>query len=100
MSTSGMGVADDFQALEQKVMRAVEIVRREREGRATAEAEVARLRERVEVQARAIEGLELERDTRATAAEATQSELALLQDERAEVRQRIERMLHQMDEML
>lgn len=100
MSTWGTGGGDDFQALEQKVMRAVEIVRREREARATAEAEVARLRERVEEQARAIEGLEGEREARTTAAEATQSELTLLQDERAEVRQRIERMLHQMDEML
>lgn len=103
MGTSGVSAissADEFQALEAKVMRAVEILKRERESRASAEAEVARLRERVEEQARAIEGLEQDRETQATAAEAAQSELAVLQDERTEVRQRIERMLHQMDELL
>ena len=40
--------ADEFQALEQKVLRAVEIVKREREARAAAEAEVASLRAQLE----------------------------------------------------
>ena len=43
--------ADEFQALEQKVLRAVEIVKREREARATAEAEVASLRAQLAEQA-------------------------------------------------
>jgi hypothetical protein len=38
--SSGVSV-DEFQALEQKVLRAVEIVKREREAHAAAEAEVA-----------------------------------------------------------
>ena len=63
---------DEFQALEQKVLRAVEIVKREREARASAEAELARL----------------------------QQQISALQGERAEVRQRVEKMLHQMDEFL
>ena len=63
---------DEFQALEQKVLRAVEIVKREREARAVAEAEAAMLRE----------------------------QLAALSQERDSVRQRVEKMLAQMDELL
>jgi chromosome segregation ATPase len=63
---------DEFQALEQKVLRAVEIVKREREARAAAEAEVAALRE----------------------------QLAALSQERESVRQRVEKMLAQMDELV
>ncbi len=43
-STISSGIsADEFQALEQKVLRAVEIVKREREARAAAEAERLRV---------------------------------------------------------
>jgi hypothetical protein len=48
MSSSSINAgisADEFLALEQKVLRAVEIVKREREARSAAEAEVASLRE-------------------------------------------------------
>ena len=38
---------DEFQALEQKVLRAVEIVRHEREARAAADAKVAHLRQQL-----------------------------------------------------
>ncbi len=47
MSTSTISAnisADEFQALEQKVLRAIEIVKHEREARAAAEAEVQNLR--------------------------------------------------------
>ena len=91
---------DEFQALEQRVLRAVEVVRREREARATADAELGRLRQRVTEQAAAIERLEQEHAEQRAAAEAAHNELTTLRDERAEVRGRIERMLHQMDELL
>ncbi len=39
MSTATVSV-DEFQALEQKVIRAIEIVKQEREARAKAEAEI------------------------------------------------------------
>ncbi|MCU1319314.1 MAG: hypothetical protein JWP98_832, partial [Edaphobacter sp.] len=78
MSTSTISV-DEFQALEQKVLRAVEIVKREREARAAAEAEVAALREQLAVQTSANSTLNQERDA---------------------VRQRVEKMLQQMDELL
>ncbi|MEO6803487.1 MAG: hypothetical protein ABI197_09630 [Granulicella sp.] len=85
MSTASISV-DEFQALEQKVLRAVEIVKREREARAAAEAEVASLREQLSTQS----GLTDE----------TNTELQALQKERSDVRQRVEKMLAQMDELL
>jgi hypothetical protein len=85
MSTSTISV-DEFQALEQKVLRAVEIVKRERELRAAAEAEVAVLREQL--------------TTQLSASSAAESELNTLTKERETVRQRVEKMLQQMDELL
>ena len=78
--------ADEFQALEQKVLKAVEIVKREREARAAAEAEVASLREQL---------ASFESNTRAI-----ESELTTLNKERDAVRLRVEKMLEQMDELL
>jgi len=74
---------DEFQALEQKVLRAVEIVKREREARAAAEAEVSKLRAQLAEQS-------------ATA----DSQVTTLTKEREVVRQRVEKMLAQMDELL
>ena len=86
-STISSGIsADEFQALEQKVLRAVEIVKREREARAAAESEVASLREQLaiyESNARAVE-----------------TEINTLNKERDQVRLRVEKMLQQMDELL
>jgi hypothetical protein len=78
--------ADEFQALEQKVLRAVEIVKREREARTAAEAEVASLREQLAAQQ--------------NAASANETELNTLNKEREAVRLRVEKMLQQMDELL
>ena len=85
MSTAAISI-DEFQALEQKVLRAVEIVKREREARAAAEAEVASLREQLAAQA-------------SVSADASAA-LQTLEKERADVRQRVEKMLAQMDELL
>jgi len=85
MSTSTISI-DEFQALEQKVLRAVEIVKREREARAAAEAEVASLRQQLAAL-----------QSSSTAAE---SEINTLTKEREAVRQRVEKMLEQMDELL
>jgi chromosome segregation ATPase len=83
--SSGISV-DEFQALEQKVLRAVEIVKREREARATAEAEVASLREELAVHK--------------TNARAVETEISTLTKERENVRLRVEKMLQQIDELL
>jgi hypothetical protein len=85
MSTPTISV-DEFQALEQKVLRAVEIVKREREARAAAEAEVASLREQLVAQQ--------------IAASTAEAELTTLNKERDAVRLRVEKMLQQMDELL
>ena len=85
MSTSTISI-DEFQALEQKVLRAVEVVKREREARAAAEAEVASLRQQLAAL-----------QSSSTAAE---SEINTLTKEREAVRQRVEKMLEQMDELL
>ena len=77
---------DEFQALEQKVLRAVEVVRREREARAAAEAEAASLREQV--------------DELTQASTAAHQQITTLHQERESVRTRVEKMLQQMDELL
>jgi chromosome segregation ATPase len=83
--SSGISV-DEFQALEQKVLRAVEIVKREREARATAEAEVASLRE--------------ELAAHKSNARAVENEISTHTKERENVRLRVEKMLEQIDELL
>jgi len=85
MSTSTISV-DEFQALEQKVLRAVEIVKREREARAAAEAQIASLNEQLESQL--------------SSQIAVEAQLNTLSKERDTVRQRVEKMLQQMDELL
>ena len=94
--SSGVSV-DEFQALEQKVLRAVEIVKSERQARAAAEAEVAALREQLAQLASSSEGQvqELLREK-----DAAEKQLAALAQERDGVRQRVEKMLQQMDELL
>jgi len=85
MSTAAISI-DEFQALEQRVLRAVEIVKREREARAAAEAEVASLKEQLA--------------TQTTLSSDAHSVLKALEQEREEVRTRVEKMLSQMDELL
>lgn len=85
MSTATISV-DEFQALEQKVLRAVEIVKKEREARAKAEAEVAQLREQLEFQT--------------LVASEAQTAVNTLTKERETVKQRVEKMLQQMDDLL
>lgn len=78
---------DDFAALEERVLRAVNLVRREREARTIAEeravAAEAKLQAQLEAQNPAIERLELEVES--------------LRAEREQVRQRVERLLGQLD---
>jgi chromosome segregation ATPase len=75
--------ADEFTALEERIVRAVEMVKRERQARADADkradAAEAHLREA------------------APLAENLQKEVAALRAERNQVRQRVERLLSQLD---
>jgi uncharacterized coiled-coil protein SlyX len=75
--------SDDFAALEERVLRAVGLVRREREARTAAEARVAELEAKLQAPNPVIEGLEQEVET--------------LRVEREQVRQRVERLLGQLD---
>ena len=77
--------ADDFGALEQRVMRMVELVRTERRERQKAEDTAATLQQLLDEQ-----GRELER---------VQEEARSLGRDREEVRGRVERLLHQLDEL-
>ena len=95
---------DEFQALEQKVLRAVEIVKREREARAAAEAEVATLRQQLAAQAgetrSQVEAAESQVQAAQREKAEAESQIIALNRERDAVRERVERMLQQMDELL
>jgi len=75
--------ADDFQALEQKVYRTIELYKAAREARAASERDVTRLREQLEEREEEIEGL--------------RREMVQLRREREEIRSRVEKMLQQID---
>jgi chromosome segregation ATPase len=77
--------ADDFAALEDRVLRAVELVRRERSGRTSAEERARHAEVRLSEQSAHIE--QLERDAKQ------------LHAERDHVRQRIEKLLKQLDSL-
>ena len=97
MSTSAIISTDEFQALEQRVLRAVEVVKQEREARSSAESKIARLEEEIVLlQVQLAEGNEAHH----AAAESAASQLRNLEQERSDVRQRVEKMLQQMDELL
>jgi len=85
MTTATISV-DEFQALEQKVLRAVEIIKQERDARAKAEAEIASLKEQLEFQT--------------LVAQEAQTAVNALTKDRDTVKQRVEKMLQQMDELL
>lgn len=75
--------ADDFQALEAKVYRTIELYKSEREARVAAERDAQRLRGQVEERESQAEGL--------------RRELVQLRREREEIRGRVEKMLSQID---
>ncbi len=85
MTTTPISV-DEFQALEQRVLRTVEIIRKERELRSTAEQEISALKELLD-------------HASSENTELTQ-QVAALHDERAQVKSRVDAMLQQMDEIL
>lgn len=75
--------ADDFSALEERVVRAVELVKRERQQRAAAEERAARLEAQLSEQAPVVDQMK--------------QEIRSLRTERDQVRQRVERLLSQLD---
>ena len=77
--------ADDFQALEDKIYRTIELYKSAQEARSIAERDVRRLREQLEEREEEVEGL--------------RREAVGLRKEREDVRARIEKMLAQIDRM-
>ena len=87
---------DEFQALEQKVLRAVELIRSEREARAVAESDA--ITAKSEAAAAKAEAAELREQL--AAAGTAHTEVEAMTREREAVRLRVEKMLAQMDELL
>ena len=75
--------SDDFSALEERIIRAVEMVKRERQGRAAAEERAQKAEVELRLTTPRIDSL--------------QRELVTLQNERDHVRLRVERLLSQLD---
>ena len=77
--------AEDFQALEEKVYRTIELYKAAKEARSTAERDAQRLREQLE---------EREEEN-----ETMRRELMQLRKDREDIRGRVEKMLSQMDSL-
>jgi chromosome segregation ATPase len=73
----------DFSALEDRIVRAVELVKREREARAALEERVARTDAQLSEQASIVDQMRME--------------IRALRAERDQVRQRVERLITQLD---
>lgn len=84
MATTTISV-DEFQALEQRVLRTVELIRSERAARADAESELAATRELLDMASA--------ENTSLTA------EVNALKQERVQVKGRVDAMLKQLDEL-
>ena len=88
---------DDFSALEERVRRAVDVVKRERQARAAVEARVAELETRAtEAGARAAQA-EAQLQAQSPLVERLENEMSALRAERDQVRQRVETLLAQLD---
>jgi uncharacterized coiled-coil DUF342 family protein len=74
---------DDFQALEEKVYRTIELYKSAREARAAAERDNRRLREQLEEREEEVDTL--------------RKEMVQLRKDREEVRARVEKMLQQIE---
>jgi hypothetical protein len=94
---------DEFQALEQKVLQTVELIKREREARAAAEAEVVVMQAELATRKEelALRGHEIVtlRQELAASGDAN-AEVQSLQREREAVRLRVEKMLASIEEIV
>jgi len=74
---------DDFPALEEKIYKAIELLKSAREGKAAAERDAGRLREQLEDREEEVETI--------------RNQIVGLRKEREDVRGRVEKMLKQID---
>ena len=93
---------DEFQALEQKVLQTVGLIKKEREARA-AQAEIAAARASAaaaQQQAAKVQDELAELRSQLDAAGDAQGQVEVLERERESTRQRVEKMLSTLDELL
>ena len=84
--TEKLVASEDFPALEQKIYKAIELLKSAREAKAVAERDAGRLRDQLEQREEELEML--------------RSAVVSLRKEREEVRSRVEKMLKQVDLMV
>lgn len=84
--TERPAAGEDFPALEEKIYKAIELLKSAREAKAAAERDANRLREQLEQREEDLEVL--------------RSEVVSLRKEREEVRGRIEKMVRQIDQLV
>ena len=96
--------ADEFSALEERILRAVNLVKRERLARSAAEERATLAEAKVTEQAQSAENLQRENENLQKESENLHKEsenlhkeLETLRAERDQVRQRVERLLSQLD---
>jgi phage shock protein A len=89
--------ADEFSALEERILRAVNLVKRERLARSAAEERATAAEAKAAEQAQSAENLQKETENLQKETENLQKELENLRAERDQVRQRVERLLSQLD---
>ncbi len=84
--TETRAINEDFPALEEKIYKAIELLRSAREGKAAAERDAQRLRDQLEQREEELDVL--------------RGEMVSLRKEREEVRARVEKMLKQIDTLV
>ena len=90
---------DEFAALEERVLRAVNLVKRERVARVAAEDHAKEVEARLAERSEKLNQSEEQMLEQMTQVEQLQGELKTLRSERDHVRQRVERLLSQLDEL-
>ena len=89
--------ADEFSALEERILRAVNLVKRERLAKSAADERAAAAEAKLAEQTQASDNLNREKVDLQKEAASLQREIDTLRAEREQVRQRVERLLSQLD---
>jgi hypothetical protein len=91
--------SDDFSALEERVLRAVEMLRHERQARAAAEVRIAEAEECAAKAVAQLGPLQTQLSQQTPLIEQLQNDITSLRTERDTVRHRVERLLEQLDSL-
>jgi septal ring factor EnvC (AmiA/AmiB activator) len=89
--------ADEFSALEERVLRAVEMLKHERQARAAAEVRVAEAEDRARQAEARFEPVETQLREQMMQVDQLRGEISSLRAEREAVRHRVDRLLGQLD---